>query len=224
MISLVSDRRRWSAGPDELDALDRLVSVVHAAAAAGIDVIQIRERDLSTAELVSLTARCVAAVKGTPARVVVNDRTDVALAAGAHGVHLRGDSIEARRVRELLPAGALVGRSVHTAAEAAAIAREGGVDYLIFGTLFPTPSKHGPYPLTPVAELAAACAAARGTVPVLAIGGMTVERAAAAVRAGAAGIAAIGLFIPPDGASPDAHVRAVATALRRVFDTCEAVP
>ena len=64
----------------------------------------------------------------------------------------------------------------------------------------------------------------RGTVPVLAIGGMTVERAAAAVRAGAAGIAAIGLFIPPDGASPDAHVRAVATALRRVFDTCEAVP
>ena len=221
MISLISDRRHWAAAPD---ALDRVVSLARAAARAGVDVIQIRERDLSTSALVRLTARCIAAAEGTTARVVVNDRIDVALAAGAHGVHLRGDSFEARRARDLLPAGALVGCSVHTAAEAAAVAREGGVDYLIFGTLFPTPSKHGPYPLATISELTAACAAARGIVPVLAIGGMTIERAGAAVRAGAAGIAAISLFIPPDGTSLEVHVQSVVTALRRVFDTCEALP
>ena len=99
MICLVTDRRRLSTGED---AADRLVDLVAAAARAGIDLIQIRERDLDARRLVALVKRCVAAARGTSTKVLVNDRADVADAAGAHGVHLRGDSIAATAIRSLL--------------------------------------------------------------------------------------------------------------------------
>jgi thiamine-phosphate pyrophosphorylase len=218
MMCLVTDRRRLSNGSD---GIDRLVDVVAAAARAGIDLVQVRERDLSARALASLVRRCVAAAAGTQTNVVVNDRADVAIAADAGGVHLRGDSIAAPTVRALLPKGALIGRSVHSAGEASGIARGGGVDYLVFGTLHPTASKEAVHPVATLAELSAAC---RVAVPVLAIGGMTVERAAAAARAGAAGVAGIGLFVPPDGIPADQHLQSVAAALRSAFDTSRAVP
>jgi thiamine-phosphate diphosphorylase len=218
MMCLVTDRRRLSNGSD---AVDRLVALVSAAARAGIDIVQVRERDLSARALSSLVRRCVAAAAGTQTKVVVNDRADVAMAADADGVHLRGDSIAAPTVRALLRKGALIGRSVHSAGEASGIARAGGVDYLLFGALHPTASKDAGHPVTTIAELSAAC---RVAVPVLAIGGMTVERAAAAARAGAAGIAGIGLFVPPDGVSADQHLQSIAAALRSAFDTSGAVP
>jgi thiamine-phosphate pyrophosphorylase len=194
---------------------------VAAAAKAGVDLIQIRERDLDARALTLLVRRCVAVARGTRARVVVNDRADIAIAAGAHGVHLRSDSIHTPAVRTLLPDGALVGRSVHSAREAAPVVHGGGVDYLILGTLFATPSKDSAHGLTPLHELSDA--RRLGSIPVLAIGGMTVERASIAARAGASGIAAIGLFIPPPGASPDRYFQTLITDLRRAFDTCEAV-
>ena len=138
MICLVTDRRRLSTGED---AADRLVDLVAAAARAGIDLIQIRERDLDARRLVALVKRCVAAAAGTSTKVLVNDRADVAVAAGAHGVHLRGDSIAAAAVRSLLGDGAFIGRSVHGADEAAVVSGAGSVDYLIFGTLYQTASK-----------------------------------------------------------------------------------
>jgi thiamine-phosphate diphosphorylase len=218
MICLVTDRRRLSTGED---AGDRLVDLVAAAARAGIDLIQVRERDLDARRLIALVHRCVGAARGTSTKVLVNDRADVADAAGAHGVHLRGDSIAATAIRSLLGDG-VIGRSVHGADEAAEVSRSGSVDYLIFGTLYQTASKGEGRPLASLDELRAACRAAAG-VPVLAIGGMTVERAADATRAGASGIAGIGLFVPPAGESVDSHVQMIASGLRRAFDTCEAV-
>jgi thiamine-phosphate diphosphorylase len=217
MICLVTDRRRLSTGTD---ASDRLVDLVAAAARAGIDLIQIRERDLDARRLIALVRRCVEAAEGTSTKVLVNDRADVAVAAGAHGVHLRGDSIAAAAVRSLIGDGALIGRSVHGADEARAVSDAGGVNYLIFGTLYPTASKKPAHPVTALDELSVAC---RAGVPVLAIGGMTVERAAESARAGAAGIAGIGLFVPPAGTSADRHLQTITTELRRVFDTCGAV-
>jgi thiamine-phosphate pyrophosphorylase len=225
MICLVTDRRRLSAGPD---AIDRVVELAGSAARAGIDLIHIRERDLEAHDLVALVRRCLRAAEGTSARVVVNDRADVALAAGAHGVHLRSDSIPASIVRSLLPSGAIVGCSVHSAAEAETIGRPGGVDYLVFGTLFETPSKAPAHRLATVDELADACRQVGGTtsrkIPVLAIGGVTLERAAIMARAGAAGVAGIGLFIPPPGENADRYLHTVVARLRRTFDTCRAVP
>ncbi len=235
MICMVTDRRRLSFGGA---AIDRLVDLVGAAARAGVDLVQVRERDLDARYLIALVRRCVAAVAGTRTRVVVNDRADVAVAAGAAGVHLRSDSIGAAAARSLLGGGALVGRSVHDPDEAAAVAAAGGVDYLIFGTLHQTPSKDAGHPVATLDELSAACRAAAGLkagttpvrsadlrvgLPVLAIGGMTVERAADAARAGASGIAGIGLFVPPAGESADKHVRMIVAGLRRAFDTCETV-
>jgi thiamine-phosphate pyrophosphorylase len=229
MICLVTDRRRVSTAPDggrgsttNNDATDRLVELVASAAAAGVDLVQVRERDLDGRALLHLVERCIRAVDGTRTKVVVNDRADVALAAGAHGVHLRGDSIAAPQVRTLVSARAIVGRSVHSAREAAETARQGGVDYLIFGTMFETPSKDANPRLSSAAELAEACQAAAG-IPVLAIGGISIDRAPLVRRAGAAGVAGIGLFIPPPGHDRDAHLHTVVSHLRRTFDTCEAV-
>ncbi len=247
MICLVTDRRRVSVGPD---TVERLVDLVASAARAGVDLIQIRERDLDGRSLLSLVRRCLKAAEGTAAKVVVNDRADVALAAGAHGVHLRGDSFSAAALRSLLSDGAIIGRSVHSAEEAAAAAKEGAGDYLIFGTMFETASKSPQHRLATLDELAAACRSVGvakanpeiGTtiarrpglqanfrvhagqgLPVLAIGGMNVDRAPLVRRAGASGVAGIGLFIPPAGQDRDGYVQTVVAALRRTFDTCEAV-
>ena len=219
MICLVTDRTRLSAGAD---GIDRLVDLVGAAARARIDLVQVRERDLDTRALVALVGRCLRAVEGSRTNVIVNDRADVALAARAHGVHLRADSVDAPSARGLLGGDAIIGRSVHSATEAAAVAGAGGVNYLIFGTLYDTPSKEVGHRVATLDELRAACRAAAG-VPVLAIGGVTLDRAADVARAGASGVAGIGLFVPPAGVSADRHLQAIAEGLRRTFDTCGAV-
>lgn len=218
LICLVTDRRRLAASAQSIGFVD----FVGAAARAGVDLIQIRERDLHARELTGLVKQCVAAAQNTSAKIIVNERADVTLAAGAHGVHLRSDSIEAPRIRGLLPPDVIVGRSVHGVEEASAAARSGGLDYLILGTLFPTPSKDPSHRLTTMTGLAAACALV--SIPVLAIGGITVERAEDVARTGASGVAAIGLFLPPAGTPADRHLHARVTDLRRVFDTCGAVP
>jgi thiamine-phosphate pyrophosphorylase len=218
VIGLVTDRARLAASCPSLD----LVDFVEAAAASGIDLIQIRERDLDAGELTRLVKRCVAVMCGTPARIIVNDRADVAVAAGAHGLHLRGDSIQAGRVREMLAPGFIVGRSVHGVEDAVDAARSGGLDYLTFGTMFPTLSKPPLHRLSTMTGLAVVCASI--SIPVLAIGGMTVERAQEVARAGASGVAAVGLVVPPAGLPVAEHLRARVAELRRAFDTCGAVP
>jgi len=176
------------ANPGDEEAL---VERIGAAARAGVHLIQIRQPEMEGRPLMRLVLRAVEAVRATGARVLVNDRVDVALAAGAHGVHLRADSVPAARVREVAPRGFVIGRSVHTPGECASVARDGGLDYLIFGTVFETTSKPGVVAGGTVA-LEAACADV--ALPVVAVGGMTPSRLGAVARAGAAGFAAIGLF------------------------------
>jgi thiamine-phosphate pyrophosphorylase len=181
------------------------------AAHAGIDLIQIRERDLPDRELWELVIQAVRETAGTSARVIVNDRLDVALAARAAGVHLRGDSYPAMRARALAPDEFLIGRSVHSADEAMVAARAGGLDYVVLGTVFPSAAKANGIG---VDELARAVRAVH--LPVLAIGGITRERAGDVARAGAAGIAAIGMFA---AAGDRPALRALVQQLRRTFDT-----
>lgn len=171
-----------------------MVERVAAAARGRVHLVQIREPDLDGGPLTRLVSACVGAVRGTHTRILVNDRLDVALAAGAHGVHLRADSFGASRVREVAPPPFLVGRSVHSVEDAVAATDEGGLDYLIFGTVFESASKPGRAP----AGVAALAAVARATrLPVLAIGGVTRGRIPEVMAAGASGAAAIAMFDTP---------------------------
>lgn len=164
---------------------------MRAAARAGVHLVQVRERDLDGGPLLRLVVACVDAVRGTRTRVVVNDRLDVALAARAHGVHLRADSFAAPRVRVQAPSPFLVGRSIHSVAEAVEASATGGLDYLVFGTVFETSSKPG---ITPAGISGLAAVAGATRLPVLAVGGVTARHLPGVMTAGAAGIAAIGMF------------------------------
>lgn len=188
IVHCVTDRHRAGMSPAQL--VERLAQMARQGA---VDVIQVRERDLNDAELCALVRAAVAAVAGTTTKIVVNDRLDIAAAAGASGVHLRGDGAAASRARQIAPRGFLIGRSVHTSAEVAAAAGDGGCDYLIFGTVFPSAGKRTGHTVAGLAGLAEACR--RTSLPVLAIGGVTDDRIAAVLEAGAAGFAAVGRFI-----------------------------
>jgi thiamine-phosphate pyrophosphorylase len=182
----VTDRRRFG-----LDAA-ALVGAATRALQRGASVIQVRERDLDDAALAALVGRIVGAVRGS-ARVLVNDRADIAMAAGADGVHLRGDSPPASRIRAFVPSPFIIGRSVHTMEEIDEAVGDGGCDYLLFGTVFPSEGKPAGHRVAGLDALAEACR--RSTLPVIAIGGMTPEREPEVARAGAAGLAAIGWFM-----------------------------
>ena len=221
VVCVITDRRRGvlsrdmdraADGPTGLDGLDRVdatVARVRWAARAGAHLVQVRERDLEGGALVSLVRRCVDAVRGSRARVVVNDRLDVALAAGAHGVHLRAESMPASRVRTVCPPGFLVGRSVHARDEAVQAEANGGLDYLIFGTVFPTASKPG----GPTAGLEALAGVVRAVrLPVLAVGGITADNLGNVGAAGAAGYAAIGLFVRESEAAVSEELARAAAA------------
>jgi thiamine-phosphate pyrophosphorylase len=191
---------------------------------AGVDLIQVRERDLDAAALAALVIELLIIATGTPTRIVVNDRIDVALACGADGVHLRGDSIPIASARRLAPAGFLIGRSVHGVREAIAAA---GADYLIAGTVFPSASKPAAAPLLGLEGLSAIVRAVDR--PVLAIGGVSGERIDEVAAAGAAGFAAIGLFMAPQPDVEAGACRAVELAqtmiiARSRFDRLNTTP
>jgi thiamine-phosphate pyrophosphorylase len=201
---MITDRRRLGEGAEAA-----LIRRITAAARAGIHLIQIRERDMPDGKLLALVRQAVEAVRGTRTRILVNDRVDVAIAAKAHGVHLRGDSAPAQRVRKVAPSSFLIGRSVHTADEIAQISVEGDVDYLVFGTVFDTASK----PDRQSAGLAGLTNAVNAAprVPILAIGGMTLDTIGQLHGTGCAGFAAIGQFADV----PESDIaRTVTTALR----------
>jgi thiamine-phosphate diphosphorylase len=197
---LVTDRRRLD--PDARTTAASLVSLeawLDEAIDAGVDLIQLREADLDAGMSVALTRRVVGRAAGTPTRVVVNDRLDVAMVAGAGGAHLPGSGLPTRAARSLARE-LWVSRAVHTIAEIEAESRSAAApDALVFGTVFPTTSKG---PDAPVAGLERLTAAVRASaVPIIAIGGLTVERARSVIEAGAAGLAAIGVFLPPGRAT-----------------------
>ena len=128
----------------------------------------------------------------------------------------------AATARSAAPPGFLIGRSVHDVDEAVQVSRHGALDYLLFGAIYPTLSKPAGHRAAGLDPLARICATV--PVPVLAIGGITLDRAPAVARSGAAGVAAIGLFLPPKDVPMERHLRNTVEALRRVFDTCGAAP
>lgn len=213
----MTDRRRLAGdAADSEHARQCLLRQAKHAIDAQVDVLQIRERDLDALALARLVTDVVALTRGTHSRVVINDRLDVALACGAAGVHLRSDSVSPAAARAIAPPGFVVGCSVHEVQEAIAVAPD--VDYLIAGTVWPTDSKPEGTPLLGLSGLAAIVRAVN--VPVLAIGGMTSERLGPVRACGAAGVAAIGMFL----GAPDSGCRAVALtptaqAARASFDT-----
>ena len=179
----------------EADSRETLVAWIRAAAEAGVDWVQIREPEMAALDLLALTRAAVVAC-ASRARVLVNDRLDVALAAGAAGVHLRGESMPAREVVPWLragnaPAEFVVGVSCHSLEEARR-AEDAGASYLFFGPVFETPAKKQFGAPQGVARLAEVCREVR--IPVIAIGGMSGDRSPECLRAGASGIAAIRMF------------------------------
>ena len=189
----VTDRK---ALPGDSEAQIRLLlEKIESAARAGVDLVQIREKDLDARRLCTI-AREAKSRAGANCRILVNDRLDVALAAGADGVHLGERSLsiaDARRFAGERGAakGFSVGVSTHSL-EALKAAEEDGADYAIFGPVFATPSKLVYGAPQGLQRLAEACRAV--SIPVIAIGGITAENARDCMAVGAAGIAAIRLF------------------------------
>lgn len=193
-LYLVTDRRLVADLPG---AVERALSGVPPGSAA----VQLREKDLAARELLELARRIAPACRARAAPLLVNDRVDVALAAGAQGVHLGGGSVAVAEARSLLPPGALVGASCHDLRE---LAGRAGADLVVFGPVFDTPGKG---PAVGVEGLRAAA----GGPPVFALGGVDAPRVPLVREAGAHGVAAIRSWLsaPDPAAATAALLRAL---------------
>lgn len=168
-----------------------LEEVVRAAIAGGVDIVQIREPELDSDALASLSLKLRRIAEANWVEVVVNSRLDIAKKVGC-GIHLPEDGVSIHAVRERLGEGVRIGRSVHSATAARAST---GANYLVAGHLYPTVSHPGEPPIGIKAFQAIALAT---DIPVLAIGGITAGNAGEAIRAGAAGVAVIGAICESD--------------------------
>jgi thiamine-phosphate pyrophosphorylase len=186
-LCLVTDRRQ-THGRD-------LLAVVEECLAAGLPAVQLREKDLGAADLARLGRALRALTAGWGARLIVNDRVDVALAVGADGVQRTSTSLPIPDILSLAGGRLHVGASVH-ALEEAVEAAAAGARWVVFGPIYETPSKlsYGP----PQGLAALERVARTVTVPVIAIGGITPERVAEVRRAGARGVAAISALLAAD--------------------------
>jgi thiamine-phosphate pyrophosphorylase len=196
----VTDRRALQGAQDHSAGCSEppetlLLEAIHAAVAAGVDWIQIREKDLAGRASAELARLAVADARGTITRILVNGRLDVALVAGAEGVHLGESSLPAQAVADWRRSAGRpefqIGVSCHSLKRAREAERS-GADYIFFGPVFATPSKAAFGPPQGTELLREVCDSVG--IPVLAIGGVTLENARSCIAAGSAGIAAIRLF------------------------------
>ena len=166
-----------------------VLNVVREAAAAGVHLVQIREKKLEGRALFELVREAVAAAAGTATRIMVNDRIDVALAAEAHGVHLPAAALSVAVIRKHAPPAFLIGVSTHTSAGVCRAVND-GADFATCGPIFQSPGKGAPIGITELRKVCGDFA----DFPILALGGVDEANFKAVIDAGAAGIAAIRLF------------------------------
>jgi thiamine-phosphate pyrophosphorylase len=183
----ITDRRAAGGG-------DALLRFIGAAIGHGVEKIQIREKDLPARELLALARRAVALSAGRSTQILINERTDVAITAGAHGVHLPAHSPPPVVLRAITPPGFVIGVSCHSEEEVRQAERE-GADFAVFGPVFTTPSKSAYGEPMGLERLQAAAAAVR--LPVFALGGVSEANCAGCLAAGAAGVAGISMFQLP---------------------------
>ena len=198
-LMVVTDRKR-TARP--------IADAVRLALEGGVDAVQLRERDLSDRELYDLALQLRAVTRAAGAKLIINQRPDIALAVGAEGVHLGWRSLHAQDVRKLVGKDCLIGISCHNAPQLRS-AEEAGADYALLGPVFHTPSKEGLVEAIGPERLKDLVAAAK--IPIIAIGGITAENAAQAMQPGVAGIAAISALLCAD--DPRAAAQAFLKAL-----------
>jgi len=179
-LVLVTDRHQTNGRP--------LVPLLQRVLTAGAPAIQLRERDLSARELVTLAREAQAVMASRRSQLLINDRIDVALALEGVGVHLRSNSLPVSVARQLLGAQRLLGISVH-AVEEAVVGESQGADYIVLGPIYETPSKQMFGPPLGIHTLEKACRLVR--IPIVGIGGVTAARAREMRRAGAFGVAVI---------------------------------
>ncbi|MCH7737793.1 MAG: thiamine phosphate synthase [Chloroflexi bacterium] len=163
-----------------------LVERVTQAVLGGVDLVQLREKDLPGGELLELAQSLLEAIGGR-AKLIINERADVALAAGAQGVQLGEDGLPVSAARQTVGSEALIGRSVHSV-PAAVQAEAMGADFLVVGAMFASRSHPGVVPAGPglVRQISGDC-----RLPLIGIGGITPENAPDVIEAGASGVAVI---------------------------------
>jgi thiamine-phosphate pyrophosphorylase len=194
LLYYITDRKQFpGSGPERRE---RLLEKIAEAAGCGVDYVQLREKDLSARDLELLARGAVERIRasGGKARLLINSRTDVALAVGADGVHLRSKDISPEEVRKVWrtargAAEPMVGVSCHTAADAM-VAKKSGADFVVFGPMFGKKDA-ADVGATDLESLRSVC---RGEIPVFALGGVTIENAASCIDAGAKGVAGIRIF------------------------------
>ncbi len=197
-LLVVTDRHQTNGRP--------LVPLLQQVLTAGAPAIQLRERDLSARELVTLAREVQTVMGSSTSQLLINDRIDVALALEGVGVHLRSNSLPLSVARRMLGAQRLLGSSVHSVEEGL-LAESQGADYLVLGPIYETPSKQMFGPPLGIHTLEKACTLVR--IPIIGIGGVTAARAREMRRAGAFGAAVITAILGAED---------VASATRELLD------
>jgi len=187
-----------------------LQDAVESCLAAGLKAVQLREKDMAVRDLLGLAHTLRDSTRRHGAKLLINDRADVALAVGADGVQRAGTSLPVSALRAISPSGFLIGASVHAVDEASA-AESAGADFLLFGPVYDTPSKRQYGPPQGLAALEQVSSAVG--IPVFGVGGVTPDRVSEVLRTGAAGVAVIGAILAAE--RPADAVKAFLDALGR---------
>ncbi|MGH9874889.1 MAG: thiamine phosphate synthase [Pyrinomonadaceae bacterium] len=195
LIYLITSGETSNRTTPATEDFSSVLQLVQAAVVARIDLVQIREKNLSANVLYQLATRAAGITKGSATKLLINDRSDIAAAAGADGVHLTTSSLPTAVVRRAFGDGFLIGVSSHSLEEAR-LARGHGADFVVFGPVFETASKKEYGPPAGLARLAEVCSQL-APFPVFALGGVMVDNVAECFRSGARGIAAIRMLQQP---------------------------